>query len=70
MEAEQKERVSLKKVIDADLRLSLIPVRHLIRRWYLQVGMKFLNGRNITDTEEKFLEDFTDFCLDDISNIK
>ena len=49
---------------------NLLPVKELAKKWYYHAGMKFLKSRELTDEEEAFLEEITDFYIDDLNNIE
>ena len=55
---------------DLDLMKRIIPVRKVIKDWYYHAGMKFINSRQFNDLEEAFLEEVTDFFIDNLENIE
>lgn len=61
---------SLKQKSIIDLIESVIPMKHVIKRWFHHAGMKFLQSRQLTDEQEKFLEEITDFYSDNLENIE
>lgn len=64
------KELSLRQESVYNLINQLHPLKDLAKRWYLYAGMRFLQGRELTDEQEQFLEEVTDFFLDNLSNIE
>lgn len=58
-----------KSVLDLVKRVSAI--KGIVKRWFYYAGMKFLQEHdNLTDEQELFLEEVTDFFVENIENIE
>ena len=58
-----------KSVLDLVKRVSAI--KGIVKRWLYYAGMKFLQEHdNLTDEQELFLEEVTDFFVENIENIE
>ena len=55
---------------DLDLMRRVIPVRKVIKDGYYHAGMKFINSRQFKDEEEAFLEEVTEFFINNLENIE
>lgn len=55
---------------DLDLMRRVISVRKVIKDWYYHAGMKFINSRQFKDEEEAFLEEVTEFFINNLENIE
>ena len=62
--------MNMRQKRDLNLMNRVIPVKKTIKDWYFHAGMKFLNKRPLTDLEEKFLEEVTEFYMDVLENIE
>lgn len=54
---------TLKERRGITIRKTLKPYAGTMRAWYLDTAMDFMCSRKLSDTEEAFLEDLTDFYL-------
>lgn len=57
-----------KSVLDLVKKVSVL--KSIIRRWFYYVGFKFIQGRNLTEEQELFLEEVTNFFLDNLEHIE
>lgn len=64
------EKLSLKERANYEMVKRLIPVKETIKRWFCRAGMKFLQSHQLTDEQWTFLEDVTDFYMDNLENIE
>lgn len=64
------EKLSLRQKSIAEMVKRIHPIKRTIRDWYYHAGMKFLEGRELTDEQEAFLEEVTDFFMDNLENIE
>ena len=53
-----------------DLRRGVRLFKNVIERWINHVGIKFLQQRELTDEQEAFLEELTEFYINEINNIE
>ena len=61
---------TLKERRNVRIRKSLKPMATVMRTWYLDTAMDFLCSRRLSDAEEAFLEDITDFYLKAMDDLK
>lgn len=64
------EELSLRQKETADLVRRVRTVKGLAKRWFFYAGMKFLQSRQLTDDQETFLEEVTDFFIENLENIE
>ena len=64
------EELSLRQKSLFELVRQINLVKPIAKRWYLHAGLKFLQGRELTDEQEEFLEEITDFYIDNLMNIE
>ena len=64
------EKLSLRQSAYYDIIKRLHPIKEVVKRWYYRAGMKFLQSRELTDEQEVFLEEVTDFFVDNLDNIE
>ena len=64
------EKLSLRERATYDIVRRLHPIKELVKKWYYHAGMKFLQNRTLTDEQEFFLEDVTDFFIENLENIE
>lgn len=64
------EKLSLKERANYEMVKRLIPVKEAVKRWFCRAGMKFLQSHQLTDEQWTFLEDVTDFYMDNLENIE
>lgn len=57
-----------KSVLDLVKKVSVL--KGIIRRWLYYAGFKFIQGRNLTEEQEVFLEEVTNFFLDNLEHIE
>ena len=62
--------MNMRQKRDLNLMNRVIPVKKTIKDWYFHAGMKFLNQRPLNDSEEKFLEEVTEFYMSVLDNIE
>jgi len=63
------KELSLKQKSTRDLVRRVTPVKRIIKDWFFHAGMKFLQGKRLTDEQEVFLEEVTDFFMENLDNI-
>ena len=61
---------TLKERRNVRVRKSLKPMATVMRTWYLDTAMDFLCSRRLSEAEEAFLEDITDFYLKAMDDLK
>ena len=64
------EKLSLKERANYEMVKRLIPVKEAVKKWFCRAGMKFLQSHQLTDEQWTFLEDVTDFYMDNLENIE
>ena len=64
------EELSLRQKETADLVRRVQTVKELAKRWFYYAGIRFLQSRQLTDDQEAFLEEVTDFFIDNLTNIE
>lgn len=64
------EELSLRQKSLFDLVRQISAVKPIAKRWYLHAGLKFLQNRELTDEQETFLEEITDFYIENLMNIE
>lgn len=64
------EKLSLKERANYEMVKRLIPVKEAVKKWFCRAGMKFLQNHQLTDEQWTFLEDVTDFYMDNLENIE
>lgn len=64
------EKLSLRQKSLLNMIRRIHPVKRTIKDWYYHAGMKFLDKRELTDEQEQFLEEVTDFFMDNLENIE
>ena len=62
--------MNMRQKRDLNLMNRVIPVRKTIKDWYYHTGIQFINSRQLTDLEEAFLEEVTDFFINALDNIE
>ena len=62
--------LSLRQKETLDLAIRVKELRNIIKRWFYYAGIKFLQDRELTDTQEEFLEEVTNFFLNNLENIE
>ena len=64
------EELSLRQKSVRDLIRKVKPLKKTIKQWFYHAGMKFLQSRQLTDEQEVFLEDVTDFFVDNLDELE
>ena len=65
------KELSLRQKSILDLVRRVIPMKSTIRQWFYHAGIKFLQEHpNLTDEQELFLEEVTDFFVDNLDRIE
>ena len=62
--------MNMKQMRDLGLMKEVIPIRNTIKNWYYHAGSQFLLSREFSMTEEAFLEEVTEFFLNNLDNIE
>lgn len=63
--------LSLRQKSVLDLVKKVSAIKSIVKRWFYYAGMKFLQEHdNLTDEQELFLEEITDFFVENIENIE
>lgn len=63
-------KLSLRQKSVLDLGNRVLLLKSTIKQWFFHAGMKFLQGRELTEEQEAFLAEFTDFITDSIDRIE
>ena len=64
-------KLSLREKSVLDLIRRVIPLKKVIKQWFYYAGMKFLQShKELTDEEELFLEEVTDFFVENLDELK
>ena len=61
---------TLKERRGITIRKALKPYAGTMRAWYLDTAMDFMCSRKLSDTEEAFFEDLTDFYLSALEDLE
>ena len=64
------EELSLRQKSVLDLIRRVIPMKKTIKQWFYHAGMKFLQTHELTDDQENFLEEVTDFFVENLDEIE
>ena len=64
------KELSLRQKSVLDLVRRVIPMKKTIKQWFYHAGMKFLQSRELTDEQEVFLEEVTDFFVENLEKIE
>ena len=67
------EKLSLRQRSVLDLLKRVKFFKKTIKQWFYYAGLKYLKTHKLTDAQESFLEDITDFFveyMDDVENDK
>ena len=49
---------------------SVLELKDTMKKWYNHAGIRFLQTRQLTDEQEEFLEDITEFINDSIDKLE
>ena len=64
------KELSLRQKSIMDLIGRVIPLKKTIKQWFYHAGMKFLQSRQLTDEQEVFLEEVTDFFVENLDELE
>ena len=64
------EDLSLRQKSVLDLIRRVIPLKNTIKQWFYHAGMKFLQTHELTDEQEVFLEEVTDFFVGNLEELE
>jgi hypothetical protein len=62
--------LSLRQKSVQNLIRRVTPLKKVIKQWFYHAGMKFLQSHQLTDEEEVFLEEVTDFFVDNLDELQ
>ena len=63
------KELSLRQKSVLDLIRRVIPLKKTIKQWFYHAGMKFLETHQLTDEQEVFLEEVTDFFVENLEEV-
>lgn len=63
------KELSLRQKSVLNLIRRVIPLKKTIKQWFYHAGMKFLETHQLTDEQEVFLEEVTDFFVENLEGI-
>ena len=63
------KELSLRQKSVVDLGRRVISMKNTVKQWFYHAGMKFLQSHELTDEQEVFLEEVTDFYIDNLEKI-
>lgn len=63
------KELSLRQKSVLNLIRRVIPLKKTIKQWFYHAGMKFLETHQLTDEQELFLEEVTDFFVENLEEI-
>lgn len=64
------KELSLRQKSVLDLIRRVIPMKKTIKQWFYHAGMKFLQSHQLTDEQETFLEEVTDFFVENLDELE
>ena len=64
------KELSLRQKSILDLIRRVIPMKKTIKQWFYHAGIKFLQSHELTDEQEVFLEEVTDFFLENLEKLE
>lgn len=64
------KELSLRQKSVLDIVRRVIPMKKTIKQWFYYAGIKFLQSRELTDEQELFLEEVTDFFVENLEKIE
>jgi hypothetical protein len=64
------KELSLRQKSVLDLIRRVIPLKKTIKQWFYHAGMKFLQSHKLTDEQEVFLEEVTDFFVENLEELE
>ena len=62
--------LSLRQKSVFDLVKKVTALKNIIRRWFYYAGFKFIQEKNLTEEQEAFLEEVTNFFLENLDHIE
>ena len=63
------KELSLRQKSVVDLVRRVVLLKSTVKDWFYHAGMKFLQTHELTDEQESFLEEVTDFFIDNLEKI-
>ena len=64
------EKLSLRQRSALDLLKRVKFFKKTIKQWFYYAGLKYLKTHKLTDAQESFLEDITDFLVEYMDNVE
>jgi rhamnogalacturonyl hydrolase YesR len=64
------KELSLRQKSVRDLIRRVIPLKKTIKQWFYHAGVKFLQSHQLTDDQERFLEEVTDFFVENLEELE
>ena len=64
------EKLSLRQRSVLDLLKRVKFFKKTIKQWFYYAGLKYLKTHKLTDVQESFLEDITDFFVEYMDNVE
>ena len=64
------KKLSLRQKSVLDLIRRILPLKKVIKQWFYHAGIKFLQSHQLTDEQEVFLEEVTDFFVDNLEELE
>ena len=64
------KELSLRQKSVMDLIRRVKPLKKTIKQWFYHAGMKFLQSHQLTDEQEVFLEEVTDFFVENLEELE
>ena len=64
------KKMSLRQKCSVNLAKRVILFKRTLRQWFYYAGLKYLQTHSLTDAQEVFLEDITEFFIKAIDKIE
>lgn len=64
------EKLSLRQRSVVDLTTRVKTFKKTIKQWFYYAGLKYLKTHKLTEPQETFLEDITDFFVEYMDNVE
>ena len=64
------EEVSLRQRSVTNLAGDVFTFKKTLKRWFYYAGLKYLQTHKLTDAQEAFLEDITDYLVEAMDNVE